>query len=230
MKLNHPFRVMFYAPSYSGKTTLITNMIKDKNTNLKPTFKKNIFVFQPTAFSDKSYEGLVPDKNVFENYDEKTITEIMKESKDLIKGSEAVKGSKKFPVLMIFDDAILEVDNNRKGLMSLLFTKGRHYNISVILTSQQAKLAIPTWRLNASHNILLPQKLNPMELDAVSELTPLDKKKFMSIIEDIRDSEPYTFLVIDMTTPDINKMFLKNGTKFYKIRDKELIDSDPDTD
>lgn len=230
MKLNHPFRAMIYAPSYSGKTTLITNMIKDKNTNIKPTFKKNIFVFQPTAFSDKSYEGLVPEKNIFEDYDESVIGEIMKESKQLIRGSEAVKGSKKFPVLMIFDDAILEMDNNRKGLMSLLFTKGRHYNISVILTSQQAKLAIPTWRLNASHNILLPQKLNPMELEAVSELTPLDKKKFMEIIEDIRDSEPYTYLVIDMTNPDINKMFLKNGEKYYKIRNKDLLEGSIDSE
>jgi hypothetical protein len=212
MKLKHPFRIMFYAPSYSGKTTLITELLKNPETTLKKQFKKNIFVFMPTSFSDKSYEGLVKDDNIFDKYDESIIKDIVKESKELIES----KG-KKHPVLMIFDDAILETDNNRRGLMSLLFTKGRHYNISLIVTTQQAKLALPTLRLNASHNFILPQKLNPMEIDAIGELTPLKKKQFEKIIEDLRESPPYSYLVIDMTTPNLNSMFLKNGKEPYKI-------------
>lgn len=213
MLFKHPFRVIFYAPSYSGKTTQITHLLENKE--FKKQFKNNIFLFSPTSFSDKSYKGLLKDKNIFEDYDEEIIKEIMEESKSLIKED---KGKKKTPILLILDDAITDIQRN--GILNVLFTKGRHFNISLILSTQQAHLCTPCMRLNCSHKVLFPQKLNDMELKALAELMPVDKKIFYEIVEDLRKDEPYSFLEVDLTAPNMSKMFLKNGKQFYKIKDE----------
>lgn len=213
MHLKHPFRVIYYAPSYSGKTTQITELLKNKE--FKKQFKNNIFIFSPTSFSDKSYKDLTKEENIFEDYDEEILGEIMKESKEVIKMN---KGKKKNPILIILDDAITDI--NRNGILNQIFTKGRHYDLSIIVSTQQAHLCTPCMRLNCSHKVLFPQKLNDMELKALSELMPVDKKIFMEIVEDIRKSEPYTFLEVDFTAPNMSKMFKKNGKKFYKINDE----------
>jgi hypothetical protein len=212
MHFKHPLRAIFYAPSYSGKTTQIMKLLEDKD--FIKQFKKNIFLFSPTSFSDKSYKDLIPEKNIFEDYDEDVINEIMEESKGLIKSH---KGKKKYPILLILDDAITDI--NRNGILNKVFTKGRHYNLSILVSTQQAHLCTPTMRLNCSHKVIFPQKLNDMELKALSELLPIDKKLFLEMVDDIRKSEPYSFLLVDLTAPNAEKMFLKNGEKFYKIKE-----------
>jgi hypothetical protein len=212
MHFIHPFRVIFFAPSYSGKTTQITNMLKNKDFTKQ--FKKNIFIFSPTSFSDKSYKDLVKEENIFEDYDEKIIEDIMDESKTLIKEN---KGKKKHPILLILDDAITDISRN--GILNKIFTKGRHFDISIMVSTQQAKLCTPCMRLNQSHMVLFPQKLNDMELQAIAELLPVEKDLFHEMVKDIRMSEPYTFLLVDLTAENLSKMFLKNGEKFYKIKD-----------
>jgi hypothetical protein len=213
MDFKHPFRVIFYAPSYSGKTTQITKLLKDKDFSKQ--FKKNIFIFTPTSFSDKSYKDLVKEENIFEEYDEEIIEEIMEESKKIIKEN---KGKKKHPILFVLDDAITDIKRN--GILNKIFTKGRHYDISIIVSSQQAKLCSPCMRLNCSHMVMFPQKLNDMELQTIAELLPIEKDLFYDMVKDIRNSEPYSFLKVDLSSEDLGRMFSKNGEKFYKIKDE----------
>jgi hypothetical protein len=181
-----PFRLIIYAPSYSGKSNLILNLIKKKQF-YKNIFKKNIFIFSKTAFDD--YTDLnIPDNNIFDIFNYDVIQSIMEEQQKLIEQNINTN------ILFIIDDMITELSNNDKILKELYFY-GRHYNISLILTSQTYHAVPKNIRLNSSHIILF--KLPDDDIKHLTKELPINGDIFDEFYNECV-SENYGFMYIDL--------------------------------
>lgn len=148
-----PFRWLFIAPSYSGKSTVICNALKRKEFGYKKIFGKNIFVFSATSHGDECYKDLKV-HHMGTDFED-IIRKLIEEQKSRIK---FVGKNQCEPVLLVFDDilsSMLVTPNSSKYKLLLdLFTLGRHYCINIIFSSQSYKRIPKTLREQASHIIL----------------------------------------------------------------------------
>jgi hypothetical protein len=88
-----------------------------------------------------------------------------------------------------------------------LYTKSRHFGLSVITASQ--KYNAPIVRLNTSSLYIFKLK-NMAEVDAfVQEQSALvDKKTVYDIYKIATEDQPYSFLFVKLRESDLNKIFM----------------------
>jgi len=192
-----PFRMLFVAPSNSGKSLIIGNLLSKPEFGMKQTFKSNIWMFSPTYESgDPSYHGVdIKKENIYNNYDESAINAILNEQRSII----AKRGKKRSPhLLFVLDDLITAIPQSRQSSLVTLFFSGRHAKISLIVTSQTAKSIPKPIRLNASAMVIL--RVNNIEVKALAEEQQVDTHVFEEMYR-TATAEPYSFLYINLTKP-----------------------------
>ena len=189
-----PFRIIVVAPSNSGKSVLISNLISSHDLPYRKFFKKNIFIFSSTfSLNDPSFSmsDNIEKTNVYDEYNESAVMEIVNEQVGIIHKYS----KKKAPhLLFIFDDVVQDLPMTRQNVMNKLFFSARHYNISLILLSQQYKMVARSVRLNAS-DIIIFQTGNNQEVQKIAEEQAIEVQKFKQILKDATE-EPFSFLVI----------------------------------
>ena len=110
-----PFRLIVIAPTSSGKSTMIHNLLSKSQFNYKQVFKNNIFLFSPSNNFDEVLDSLkIKDENKKDFMDEEFIENIMEEQKELI---EKNNKSKATHILMIFDDVVLQIKNTKENIL-----------------------------------------------------------------------------------------------------------------
>ena len=192
-----PFRMLFVAPSNSGKSLIIGNLLSKPEFGLKQTFKSNIWMFSPTYENgDPSYHGVnIKKENIYNSYDENAINAILNEQRSII----AKRGKKRSPhLLFVLDDLITAIPQSRHSQLVTLFFSGRHVKVSLIVTSQTAKSIPKPIRLNASAMIIL--RVNNIEVKALAEEQQVDIDIFEEMYR-TATAEPYSFLFINLTKP-----------------------------
>lgn len=211
-----PFRVLIVAPSNSGKTVLISNLISNPELPYRKIFKKNIFIWSSTfSLIDESFsmsDNIEP-SNIYDEYEETSVLEIVNEQMNHIKKI----GKKKCPdLLFIFDDIINDLPPKKQSVMNKLFFSARHYKISILLLSQQYKMCPRPVRLNAS-DIILFQTGNNSEMKIIAEEQAIDANEFIRIYKDAT-IEPFSFLTIHNKLPINDGRYQKRlSTYIYKI-------------
>ena len=120
---------------------------------------------------------------------------------------------KKRKVLIVFDDMIADMINNKKldSIVTELFLRGRKLNISIVFITQSYFKVPKDVRLNSTHFFIM-KILNKSELQqtALNHSSDIDFKDFMKIYKKYT-KEPYSFLVNDTTLPsDDTLKFRKN--------------------
>ena len=147
-----PFRSLYIAPSFSGKTLAIGNLLTNSTMNYNKIFGKNIFIFSPTiSLGDPSLHGVeIDEDNIYEDYREDIIEGLIEEQSKIIK---EYKKQKAPHLLLILDDIITSIPDTKKDILKKLFFSARHYKISLIVTSQQFNQVPHGIRLNASKYI-----------------------------------------------------------------------------
>jgi hypothetical protein len=81
-----PFRMCVYANSFSGKSTMICNILKKKQFGYKDYFKDNIFLLSKTVEQDDIYNCLkLKEENIKKSFDEDFINSMMEEQEENIK-------------------------------------------------------------------------------------------------------------------------------------------------
>jgi len=140
----HPFRAYICAPSGSGKTNLLMNMLFKM---YKKYFHK-IYIFSANYYDDDSYRNLdniIPEDQVVTDNDEigPKLEEIFEEQSE--------KKNLNRRVLIILDDFMLESRNSKP--FKKILTKGRAKNISIIIINQNYKGSDPIVRTNCTHLI-----------------------------------------------------------------------------
>ena len=128
---------------------------------------------------------------------------------------------KKHKVLIVFDDMIGDMINNKElsSVVTELFIRGRKLNISTVFITQPYFKVPKDVRLNSTH-IFIMKIPNKRELQkiALNHSSDTDFRNFMKIYKKCT-AEPYSFLVNDTSLPSNNSLrFRKNLLELYIIK------------
>ena len=101
-----------------------------------------------------------------------------------------------------------------------LFVKARHWNVSVILSTQKLKLPLisPTVRVNVT-NLFVFRLRNQSDLwdGLIYEYSALVSKELLYAAYKQAVSIPYNFLYIDLLSKDLNHMFFSGFSKRFDM-------------
>ncbi len=186
---NHPV-ILCVAKRGSGKSYLLKYLVKE----LDHRFHYNeVYLFSKTADLQEGQFSYVPKKNIFKEYDEQKIFDIMQEN-EKIKKKYKKEGNHK-NVLIIFDDMINERSVTNSKMLNEIATRGRHSNISLILLSQDLSSRAgfsPTIRKNVDLYISFDiYDRSTRELCSDCYLSKFDPMVGKLLLNKITISEPY---------------------------------------
>ena len=179
----------------SGKSQLMRYIIMMS----KHQFKK-IFVICPTEQINRFYQGLVDEKNIFESYNEEWIQKLMKE---LSKANDGKKDSDASHILLILDDCCSDTNFHQSKTFKQLFTKGRHYKISLMITAQYPYHIPPICRVNCDY--ICVGKLNTQGIEILTKeflMGDITKKEFLKMY--YNSTNDYKFLLINNNSSSDN--------------------------
>ena len=132
---------------------------------------------------------------------------------DVYKNIEYYNPDKKRKVLIVFDDMIADMINNKKlnPIVTELFVRDTKLDISIVFIAQPNFRVPKDVRLNSTHFFIMkiPNKREIWQI-ALNHSLDIHFKDFMKIYKKYT-SEPYSFLVNDTTLPSDNTLrFRKN--------------------
>ena len=224
-----PIRSILLGPSGAGKGILLQNMILDI---YRGCFER-VYVFSPSINVDMTWipvkEYLNKTINLNENEpplfydtnDQENLEKIIDTQKKVTEHLKSKKDNKKlYSILIIVDDFADDPSFSRKSqLLHALFTRGRHSQISTIVSTQKFSALHPIIRVNTKilHVFRLRNYQDlQMFIEEVSAL--IDKKSLMEIYS-IATKEPYSFLYVKLTAKKRNDLFMINCNKKITIED-----------
>ena len=131
---DHPYRILSAGGSGSGKTNPLLNLI-----NNQPDIDK-IYLYAKDPYEAK-YQYLINkhEKVGLDHFNDlKAFMEYSNDLQDVYKNIEDYNPRKKRKILIVFDDMIADVINNKKlnSAVTELFIRGRKLNISIVFITQ----------------------------------------------------------------------------------------------
>lgn len=210
-----PCRVIFVAPSHSGKSVLIENIFSNPSFDYYDIFEKNrnVFIMSPTYKSGSMKIKGVPDENIRDHLDIVLLSKIQDEQEENIKDY----GREKTPnVAIIIDDLVAGLTSHDKNVLRSLYFHGRHSKISTFMTSQAYRSIPKSVRINADHTIIFSVN-NKKELQSICEEQNVDEGAFMWILERATE-EPYSFLKINHKKPLNERYSVRMSNQHFKIK------------
>jgi hypothetical protein len=188
----------------SGKSELLKYIVSKEARK----FDK-IFAFCPTESINHFYEksGLVKPECLFENYSEKWTDRLFKKLQQ-VNGDETKEKKK---ILLIYDDVCS--DNNfhsNNPSFKRIFTKGRHYGISLIITTQYIYHIPPIARNNSDYMFVGQMNRSSIDILANEFLAgTIEKKEFIDMYN--QNTKDYHFLCINNNSvknnEDVNEIY-----------------------
>ena len=213
-----PARILLNAPSGTGKTVALTNLVMDI---YKGCFEK-IYIFSPTFFIDDNWDAVkkyiekeLDNKHsdeepiYFETFEEKDLERIIDRQEEVIKWMKKKEYKHLYNICIIIDDwADNEVVRKNNELIKL-FTKGRHWYISTFVTSQSYTQISPVIRKNATQLFVFRLR-NQKGLDTIlEELSGLYDKDTLRKVYRVATDDKHGFRYVDLMQSDKKKMFMK---------------------
>jgi GTPase SAR1 family protein len=158
-KIRLPSISIFYGKPRSGKTYLMKRIIEDLSRRRQ---YDKIIIISPTAFTGQ-WDN-IDTRYLWDELDEVRIYKII----DLQK-TRADRGEE-HRLLLVLDDCVGSA-NFRSNLFRRLATSSRHYNMSIMLSSQHLKCVPPVLRTCCDYSFIFHNS-NKNDIDAVyNELT-----------------------------------------------------------
>ena len=221
-----PTRATILAPSFSGKTVLISNLILDV---YKGCFNR-IYIFSPTINIDDNFKPVKEyitneikphekERIYFDHYDPEDLQAIIDKQYKVVEYQKSQGHKQLFQIAIFIDDFAESQEFLRNSkLLHALYTKGRHANISTITSVQMYKSLAPIIRKNATAMFIFRLR-NQGDMDAVlDEMSALADKKTIQKIYNLATAAPHSFLYINLMSHDINNMFYINFQKRIVVR------------
>ena len=145
--------------------------------------------------------------------DPKAFIEYSNDMHDVYKKIDHYNPDKENKMLIVFDDMIAYMINNKKlnSIVTELFIRGRKLNISLVFITQSYFKVLKDVRLNTTHFFIMkiPNKRELQQI-AINHSSNINTKDFINIYKKCTD-KPYTFLVNDTTlSSDDPLRFRKN--------------------
>ena len=196
---DHPYRILIIGGSAAGKTNALLNLI-----NNQPDIDET-YLYEKDSYEAKcQYLINKREKVGLDHFDDpKAFIEYSNDMQDVHKNIDDYNPRKKCKVLIVFDDMIADMINNKKldSIVTELFIRGRKLNISIVFITQSYFKVPKDVRLNSTHFFIMkiPNKRELQQI-ALNQSSDIDFKDFMNIYKKYT-KEPYSFLVNDTTLP-----------------------------
>ena len=150
---DHLYRILIVGGSGPGKTNVLLNLINDQ-----PDIGK-IDLYAKDPYEAK-YQYLVNkrEKVGLDHFrDPKAFMEYSNDMQDVYKNIEDYNPGKKRKMLIVFDDTIADMINNKKlnPVVIELFIKGRKLNIHIVFITQSYFKVSKDVRLNSTHFFIM---------------------------------------------------------------------------
>ena len=131
---DHPYRILIISGSGSGKTNALLNLI-----NNQPDIDK-IFLYAKDPYEAK-YQFLINKREstgLTHFNDPKAFIEYSNDMQDVYKNIDEYNADKERKILIVFDDMIADMTNNKKlnSIVTELFIRVRKLNISLVFITQ----------------------------------------------------------------------------------------------
>ena len=206
---DHPYGTVIIGGSGSGKTNTLLNLI-----NNQPDIDK-IYLYAKDPYEDKYQFKIKKREMIGLNYfnDPKAFIEYSDDLQDVYKNINNYNLNKENKILIVFDDMIADMINNKKlnSIVTELFIRGRKLNISLVFIMQSYFKVPKDVRLNTTHFFIMkiPNKRELQQI-AINHSSDVNSKDFIKIYKKCTD-EPYSFLANDTTLSSDNPLrFRKN--------------------
>ena len=155
-------------------------------------------------------------QDVYKDIDEYNI-EYSNHMQNVYKDIDECNADKKRKILIVFDDMIVNMINNKKlnSIVTELFIRGRNLNISFVFITQSYIKVFKDVRLNTTHFFItkIPSKRELQQI-ALNLSSDINTKDFINIYKKCT-AETYSFLVNDTTLASDN--LLRFRKKFFNI-------------
>ena len=167
---DHPCKILIVGGSGSGKTNALLNLI-----NNQPDIDK-IYLYAKDPYEAK-YKYLINKReNVGLDHfkDPKACMEYSNDMEDVYKNIKNYNPGKKRKILIVFDDMIADMINNKtlNPVVTELFIRRRKLNISVVFITQSYFKVPKDVRLNSTHSFIMKIS-NKRELQQLLEIIHL---------------------------------------------------------
>ena len=145
--------------------------------------------------------------------DSKAFIEYSNDMHDVYKNINDYNPDKENKILIVFDDMIADMINNKKlnSIVTELFIRGRKLNISLVFITQSYFKVPKDVRLNTTHFFIMkiPNKRELQQI-ATNHSFAIDFKDFINIYKKYTN-KPYSFLVNDATLSSDDSLRFRKG-------------------
>ena len=144
---DHPYRVLIVGGSGSGKTNPLLNLINNQ------ILMKDTYIAKDPYEAKYQYLINKREKVRLDHFkDPKAFMEYSNDMQDVYKNIEDYNPGKKRKILIVFDDMIADMINNKKlnPVVTELFIRGRKLNISTVFITQSYFKVPKDVRLNST--------------------------------------------------------------------------------
>ena len=177
---DHPYRILIIGGAGSRKTNALLNL-----RNNQPDFDK-IYLYAKDLYEAK-YQYLINkrEKEGLDHFDyPKPFIEYLNDMQDVHENIDDYNPRKKRKVLIVFDDIIADMINNKKldSIVTELFVRGRKLNISIVFITQSYYKVPKDVRLSSTHFFIMkiPNK-RELQKTALNHSSDIDFKGFIKI-------------------------------------------------
>jgi len=201
----HPFTGIILAPTKSGKTNFLVNLIMSKNFYPRKYWDEIIF-FSPTATFDASLIHLDKMDNlikVSEHQDLKNMTNYLQ----IIMQEQVEAEDEKKRILLIFDDCVGYLQKN-SDILNGLVSRHRHYSISMLFSVQQYRVLPPILRSNCNFIIIFRLASDKEKEKLYDELGDTMTRDFLLLLDQCTQKK-YNFMYANMKEMKIYHNFTK---------------------
>jgi AAA+ ATPase superfamily predicted ATPase len=205
-KMNKHLRYILCGPSGSGKSYLIKNFVLNRKWGYKYFFDE-IYLFIKSLDDQLEWKDILNEQMMSNKT--KIIDEFEPDDiKNLFYDIELDVNNNKNPpnVLFIFDDMALDglTFPNKKTVIDELFIRGRHANISIIISTQVYKSINRNTRVLNCNALTIFEGTKHSDLEAIAEehSTRYDKEKVLNLFKN-NLIKKHDFITIDYTHDEV---------------------------
>ena len=228
-----PTRMILLAPSGSGKTILLQNLLLDV---YRGAFQR-IYLFSPSVHLDHAWDpvkkyvektlGVDPEREpyAFDHYAAGALAAIVQRQRKVAELQKRQEGSKEiYGVAIVVDDFADDARRMRQDrVLDSLFTRGRHAMISTFVSVQKYTAVNPVQRVNASANVVFRLRNNQDLQTWLDENSAVYDKQTLQRIYEHATRDPYSFLYVNMLARERRDLF------FLRF-EARLVPTDADDD
>jgi len=200
----HPFLELVVGPPKSGKSAALLNLLMNQEFYNAEEYWDEVIMISPTCEFDHTLKNFLPLlENCVRITDPEEIVNLEGILREIIKGQVALKKKEEEMkrILIVLDDCVGYMKD-----VALLTTKYRHYNLSLIITSQNFR-SIPVITRNCAGILIL------FHLNSARELSKIDEEWGENFCPDFEKlakkytEHKYEFIVMNQETMKITHGF-----------------------